>query len=61
MQMQHKLVVIQDPTVLEEVLLCLWHIYLFLLSVLKTEKKMNMNIMRYNDEIYCKANVGSMV
>jgi len=54
--MQHKLVAIQDPTVLEEVLLCLWHIYLFLLSVLKTEKKMN---MRYNDEIYCNAKVGT--
>jgi len=39
MQLQHKLVVIQDPTVLEEVLLYLWHIYLFLLSVLKTERK----------------------
>jgi len=61
MQMQHKLVATQDPTVLEEVLLCLWHIYLFLLSALKTEKKMNTSIMRYNDEIYCNAKVGSMV
>jgi hypothetical protein len=50
MQMQHKLVVIQDPTVLEEVLPCLLHIYLFLLFVLKTEKKMNMSIMKYNNE-----------
>ena len=53
--MQHKLVVIQDPTVLEEVLPCLWHIYLFLLFVLKTEKKINMSIMKYNNEIYFKA------
>jgi hypothetical protein len=61
MQMQHKLVVMPDLTVLGEVFPYFWHIYLFLLFVLKTEKKMNMSIMRYNNESYFKAKVGCIV
>lgn len=54
MQMQHKLVVTQDLTLSEGVLLCLWHIFLFPSFVSKTEKESDTLVANF---IRCKPNM----